>query len=142
MSSNLFYLHLIFLAYKNFCLKKAFTFTRIVQSHSAIRVNRIIKVYTTYDLLRGVYNLFCATHGFFCGIYGVVRGVFRTMHGVFGIFFLIPKKSKKTNATPHFDLQVKEKNENLCVLFGIRIFYCFRMLSGSKKIAVFQNPPE
>ena len=28
---------------------------------------------------------------------------------------IIPKKSKKTNATPHFDLQVKEKNENISI---------------------------
>ena len=92
--------------------------------------------------MRGAYESVRATHRFFYGIYGTVHGVLRLVHGVFGIFFLIPKKSKKTNATPHFDLQVKEKNENLCVLFGFRIFCCFHMLSGSQKIAVFRNPPE
>ena len=72
-----------------------------------------IAVYATYDLVRGVYESVRVTHEFFYGVYGTVRGIFSIEHGVFGIFFLIPKKSKKTNATPHFDLQVKEKNENI-----------------------------
>ena len=72
-------------------------------------------VYATYDMLRGVYESVRVTHEFFCGVYGTVRGIFSIVHGVFGIFFLIPKKSKKTNATPHFDLQIKEKNENISI---------------------------
>ena len=35
-----------------------------------------------------------------------------------------------------------KKRTKICVFFGFRIFCCFRMLSGSKKIAVFRNPPE
>ena len=140
MSSSLFYLHLIFLAYKNFCLKKAFTFTRIVQSHSAIRVNSIFRYIRRVQFHAWRVRI-CACHALFYGIYGTVHGVLRLVHGVFGIFFLIPKKSKKTNATPHFDLQVKEKNENFSVLFGFRIFCCFRMLSGSKKNSSFSESP-
>ena len=83
--------------------------------------------------MRGAYESVRATHKFFYGIYGTVHGVLRLVHGVFGIFFLIPKKSKKTNATPHFDLQVKEKNENIRTVLVFVFFRYFRILSGSKK---------
>ena len=131
MSSNLFYLHLIFLAYKNFCLKKIFTFTRNFMCYSAIRVNSIFR-YIRRIRFHAWRVRICACHAqiFLWHIRNYTWRI-KTCARRIRDFLFNSEKVKKD-----------KKNENLCVLFGFRIFCCFRMLSGSKKIAVFRNPPE